>query len=92
LTGDPLLMCGLETVAQPSASLELRLNGGALAEQGWPLEDGAEQIRVNLIRAGWQVGRSAVMDSRALRKFPSTWAKRLAFGRDPRAVQVSGCI
>lgn len=92
LTGDPLLMCGLATVAQPSASLELCLNGGALAEQGWPLEEGAEQIRRNLIRAGCRVGRSAVMDARALRDFPSTWAKRLAFGRDPRAIQLSASM
>jgi 16S rRNA (adenine(1408)-N(1))-methyltransferase len=92
LTGDPLLMRGIESVAQPSTSLDVRLNGGALAEQGWPLEDGVEQIRRNLIRAGWRVGRSAVMDSRALRNFPSTWAKRLAFGRDPRAIQLSCSI
>jgi 16S rRNA (adenine(1408)-N(1))-methyltransferase len=92
LTGDPLLMRGLESVAQPSASLELRLNGGALAEQGWSLEDGAEQIRENLVRAGWQTGKPLTMDSRALRNFPSTWAKRLAFGRDPRAIQLSGCM
>lgn len=92
LVGDPLLMCGLESIAQPSASLELRLNGGALAEQGWLLEDGAEQIRLNLIRADWRVGRPTLMDSRTLRKFPSTWAKRLAFGRDPRAVQLSCSI
>jgi 16S rRNA (adenine(1408)-N(1))-methyltransferase len=92
LAGDPLLMRGLESVAQLSASLKMRLNGGALTEQGWSLEEGAEQIRGNLIRAGWQVGKPAVMDSRALKKFPSTWAKRLAFGRDPRAVQLSGWI
>jgi 16S rRNA (adenine(1408)-N(1))-methyltransferase len=92
LAGDPLLMRGLESVARPPASLELRLNGGALAEQDWPLEEGAEQIRGNLICAGWQVGKSVVMDSRALRNFPSTWAKHLAFGRDPRAVQLSGWI
>jgi hypothetical protein len=32
------------------------------------------------------------MSVQALRDFPSTWAKRLAFGRDPSAIQVSGCI
>jgi 16S rRNA (adenine(1408)-N(1))-methyltransferase len=92
LSGDPLLMRGLETIAQPSASLDLRLNGGALSEQGWSLEKGAEQIRENLLRSGWQVGNPMRMDARALRSVPTTWAKRLAFGRDPRAVQMGGVL
>jgi hypothetical protein len=29
------------------------------------------------------------MDVHTLRDFPSTWAKRLAFGRDPRAMMLS---
>lgn len=91
LTGDPLLFRGLESVLATGARLDLRLNGGALAEAGWSLEDGMEQARENLIRAGWKMKRPVAMDSRALRSFPSTWAKRLAFGRDPRAIQVSGC-
>ena len=92
LAGDSQLLHGLESIAQPNAALDIRLNGGALAEQGWALEDGAEQIRENLIRAGWRVGKPTTMDSRALRTFPSTWAKRLAFGRDPRAIQMHGCL
>ncbi|MCQ3938433.1 MAG: hypothetical protein DPW18_15495 [Chloroflexi bacterium] len=92
LAGDPLLMRGLENIVRSPASLEIRLNGGALGEAGWSLEDGAEQICANLIGAGWRVGRLISMDSRALRNFPSTWAKRLAFGRDPRAVQFSARI
>jgi 16S rRNA (adenine(1408)-N(1))-methyltransferase len=88
LYGDPLLIHGLETILTSSASLDVRLNGGALAEQGWSLEDGARQVRENLIRAGLYVGNPSMMDSRALRAFPSTWAKRLAFGRDPRAIEI----
>ena len=92
LAGDSQLLHGLDSIAQPNAALDIRLNGGALAEQGWALEDGAEQIRENLTCAGWQVGKPMTMDSRALRTFPSTWAKRLAFGRDPRAIQLHGCL
>lgn len=51
---------------------------------------GVDSCRENLACAGWQVGKAVTMDSLALRNFPSAWAKRLAFGRDPRAVQVSG--
>ncbi|CAG0967177.1 16S rRNA (adenine(1408)-N(1))-methyltransferase [Anaerolineales bacterium] len=92
LTGDPLLLCGLESVLTTGAKLDLRLNGGALAEAGWTFEDGVAQVRENLVRAGWRINQPAPMDSHDLHAFPSSWAKRLAFGRDPRAIQLSGCI
>lgn len=89
LDGDLCLLRGLEALTQPSANLDIRLNGSALAEAGWTLEEGAWRIRENLVLAGWGAGKPLTMDSSALRKFPSSWAKRLAFGRDPRAVQLS---
>ncbi len=92
LTGDDRLLCGLESVARSSAALDVRLNGGALAEQGWSLEDGSERIFENLTSAGWNLRKPEILDTRALCSFPSTWAKRLAFGRDPRAIQLSGCL
>lgn len=88
LTGDARLMLGLESILGSGARLEVRLNGGALSEAGWTLEDGTEQVRENLSHAGWCVGKSEAMDSASLRNFPSAWAKRLAFGRDPRALML----
>jgi 16S rRNA (adenine(1408)-N(1))-methyltransferase len=90
LTGDPRLMRGIETVICPAAKMDVRLNGGALAEAGWAFEDGVERVRENFLRAGWRMSQPVPMGTGALRAFPSTWAKRLAFGRDPRAFQVSG--
>ncbi|NWF64133.1 MAG: class I SAM-dependent methyltransferase [Chloroflexi bacterium] len=92
LMNDPSLMRGLESVLSPKASLDVRLNGGALSEQGWTLEDGSERIRESLAAAGWRISKPVTMDSRALRTFPSAWAKRLAFGRDPRAIHISGYL
>ena len=92
LNGDDRLLRGLESVAGSSVALDVRLNGGALAEQGWSLEDGAERIFENLTFAGWNLHKPEMLDSRVLRSFPSTWAKRLAFGRDPRAIYLSGCL
>ena len=92
LAGDSRLLRGLESVANSSTTVDIRLNGGALAEQGWSLENGTERIFENLTSAGWNLRKPEILDSRALRAFPSTWAKRLAFGRDPRAVQLSGCL
>ena len=90
LASDPRLLRKLESVSRSTTSIDVRLNGGALSEQGWTLEAGARQIYDNLIQAGWQLKTPVMLNVQALRDFPSTWAKRLAFGRDPRAVSMSG--
>lgn len=77
-------------IARPQARLEVRLNGGALAEQGWTLEDGTDQVRRLLVANGFEMRPSRVMTTDDLRSYPTTWAKRLAFGRDPRAIFLHG--
>lgn len=90
LDDDPALLDGLAAVAQPGAELEVRLNAGALAEAGWPLETGAERVRSVLAASGFAMRPPAAVTARELKACPTTWAKRLAFGRDPRAVYLSG--
>jgi 16S rRNA (adenine(1408)-N(1))-methyltransferase len=92
LTGGASLMRGLESISSSIASVDVRLNGGALAESGWTLENGADQIYNNMLQAGWQINTPILMNAHDLRAFPSTWAKRLAFGRDPRATIISGWL
>jgi 16S rRNA (adenine(1408)-N(1))-methyltransferase len=92
LAGDASLTHGLGSVARSIASIDIRLNGGALAEAGWALEAGMEKIQCNLFHAGWNVGEPCMMNEHALRDFPSTWARRLAHGRDPRMMVLSGCF
>jgi len=92
LAGDPKLMCRLESISSSFTQIDVRLNGGALAEQGWALEAGARKIYDNLLQASSQMKTPVMLNAQALRNFPSTWAKRLAFGRDPHAIQLSGCI
>ena len=92
LAGDTRLMRGIESISNSIASVDVRLNSGALAETGWSLEGGAEQIYNNMIRAGWQINPPAPMNIDSLKSFPSTWAKRLAFGRDPHAMMMSGWL
>ena len=89
LSGDPALMNGLSCISCLNAGIEIHLNGGALTEAGTTLEAGAEKIYHNMLRSGWQVNAPMAMNASALRNFPSTWAKRLAFGRDPRAIHLS---
>ncbi len=90
LAGDNALMNGLASVSKPNAQLAINLNGGALTEVGTNLEDGAETIRNSMNRFGWNIKKLSTMDHNILRSFPTTWAKRLAYGRDPRAIALNG--
>lgn len=90
LANDPALLAGLATVARPNAGLEVRLNGGALAEAGWSLEEGADRVREVLAANGFAVRPPIALPARELRSCPTTWAKRLAFGRDPHAMYLRG--
>jgi Putative methyltransferase len=90
LIDDSKLMRGLESISRLNTSMDVRLNSGALAEAGTTLEAGAEKIYSNLIRSGWQIGSPVMINANALGSFPTTWAKRLAFGRDPRAILLGG--
>lgn len=92
LSSDSMLMRGLESISRSAASLDVCLNGGALAEVGQSLENGTHRIYDNLMRSGWQVNTPGLMNAHALRTFPSTWARRLAFGRDPRGMIINGWL
>lgn len=90
LAGDSGLMDGLATIARPGAKIAIRLNAGALSEAGWPAEQGVERVRETLNNNGFVVREPMVLDASELRAIPTTWAKRLAFGRDPRAWYLPG--
>lgn len=86
LTNNTDILTGLVRLTRPNAILEVRLNGGALTEAGWSLEDGADRVREVLRVNGFKVQSPMVLVAHDLKAFPTTWAKRLAFGRDPRAI------
>lgn len=86
LTNDPALMTGLRMISRPGATVEIRLNGGALAEAGSSLVAGGAAVHQTLQHAGFGVRSVDAMTAPALRACPTTWAKRLAFGRDPRGL------
>src|SRR4051794_4247660 len=83
LDADPALLDGLTALARPGASLEIRLNRGAVAEAGCTLEEGVPQIARVLRDRGWTIRQSRWLDADALRTCPTTWAKRLASRGDP---------
>jgi 16S rRNA (adenine(1408)-N(1))-methyltransferase len=84
------LLGGLACLAKHGAALEVRLNSGALAEAGCYLAEGSLRIHSSLELAGFRVSTPRHIDSLGLRACPTTWAKRLAFGRSPEAVLLSG--
>lgn len=90
LTPESAVLSSLGRLVRSRAAVEVYLNGGALDEQGWTLDDGAAQVRAALNRAGWRMQPGQTLNAAALKQFPTTWAKRLAFGRDPRAVRLHG--
>jgi trans-aconitate methyltransferase len=87
--GSPLL-ASLVRLARPGATLEIRLNGGALAEAGYSLEVGGDQAPRLARLAGFRMAAPEPLAADDLRAYPTTWAKRLAFGRDPRALYLAG--
>lgn len=90
LADDPSLLAGLHALARPHVALDVRLNGGALTEAGWSFEDGARRVHRVLAANGFDMRPAVAMTAPDLKSFPTTWAKRLAYGRDPRAMYLRG--
>ncbi len=88
LNNDACLLNGLVRVARPCATMALHLNADALAAAGWDMDAGAVQIEHVLNAAGWLTTSRACLNSKTLCAIQTTWSKRLAFGRDPRAVSL----
>jgi 16S rRNA (adenine(1408)-N(1))-methyltransferase len=84
------LMTSLVAILCSQASIEVRLNGGALAQAGWALEAGTDRVRTVLSENGFMMRSPILLTAHDLQSYPTTWAKRLAFGRDPRAIYLQG--
>lgn len=89
LDGDSGLLDGLQRIARPGAVLTIRLNSAALAQAGWMLEAGSSRVGRVLQSGGFEAMRAVSLGRESLRELHTDWASRTAFGRDPRAVQLS---
>jgi 16S rRNA (adenine(1408)-N(1))-methyltransferase len=79
----------LRMIAQPGATLEIVLNSSALQKEGLSLEQGGVMVRQVLQISDFAVKQPVTLDADALRHYPTTWAKRLGYGRDPHALSLS---
>jgi 16S rRNA (adenine(1408)-N(1))-methyltransferase len=78
----------LRMIAQPGATLAIVLNSNARLKEGLSLEQGGAMVRQALQMSGFDVKPPVTLDAMALRHFPTTWAKRLGYGRDPKALSL----
>lgn len=92
LDGDPGLVAGLGAVGRERTDLRILLNAGAFAQTGWSPAAGIDRVTTVLCRAGFAVGSVSTVGPADLRRLPTTWAKRLAFGRDPRAFRIEATL
>ena len=93
LEGHPGLLAGLARSLRQVGAIELRLNLEALVEAiggNDSAEACAARVRSHLRAAGFSIGRPNLLDAAALKGCPTTWAHRLAFGRKPRAMLLTG--
>lgn len=84
------LLENLGKITQAGTQVDVYLNGGALKEAGYMLEDGADYVQEGLAKMGFLIQTSELVSAPDLKSYPSSWAKRLAYGRDPRAVYLYG--
>jgi hypothetical protein len=79
-------------ISKPNAQINIHLNSGALVEAGTSLDTGAQIIFDSVNQYGWKLRNPYLLDTQTLRSFPTTWARRLAHGRDPRAMVLNGTL
>jgi hypothetical protein len=89
LSREGSLVSQFQYITRPFAGLDIHLNAEAPVTAGWTLESGADQIERVMNAEGWRLRSRSWTDAGVLRSLPTTWAKRLAFGRDPRAIHLS---
>lgn len=90
LVGDVGLFDGIASIVRRNRTIDLdiRLNAGALAEAGWAFETGCERVTTVPENHSAIMDLPGFLDPAEVRRWPSTWAKRLAFGRGPRPVYI----
>lgn len=89
LNGGSQVIENLRMIARPGATLAIVLNSSALLKKGLSLEQGGVMVQQALQMSGFDVKPPVTLDAEVLRHYPTTWAKRLASGRDPHALFLS---
>lgn len=78
----------LTMAVTPGATLEIRVNASALREIGAVPQEVERRLRDAFARRGEWRARFGTMGRTELRAFPSTWARRIGYGRETTALEV----
>lgn len=89
LGGDDALLASLAAALAPGGRIDVRINARALVEAGVSLAEAGSRVERALRLMGLGSIKTTTLGAADLRRFPSTWAKRAGFGRDPHAVAIS---
>lgn len=90
LEDDARLRDRLDAILTVAGVTEVRVNASALAGTGHTLATAERALVGACGRLGCVAVRTRRLESADLRRFPSTWAKRIGFGREPVAIEVTG--
>jgi 16S rRNA (adenine(1408)-N(1))-methyltransferase len=86
--GDPALLERLDALLGPGSRLSIRINRSALVATGLDPANGPERIATTVRQLPDVRVATCTLDRDDLRAFPSSWAKRLGYGRETGAVLV----
>lgn len=86
------LISRLVHVMRPGATLEIVINADASTSCNVDLSSAGTRIVASLTTTRGTRPIIKTLESSDLRVWPSSWAKRLAFGRDPHAIAIASCV
>jgi 16S rRNA (adenine(1408)-N(1))-methyltransferase len=86
--GDPALLQRLDALLGPGSRLAIRVNRSALVATGLDPLTGPDRITATVSQLDGVRVATCTLDRDDLRAFPSSWAKRLGYGRETGAVLV----
>ncbi len=92
LAGDEALLASLAATLAPGGHVAIRINARALTDTGTTLDEAGGRVERACRGVGLGQITTTVLEGEDLRRFPSTWPKRIGFGRQPRAVQVAARV
>jgi 16S rRNA (adenine(1408)-N(1))-methyltransferase len=90
LNGEAAVLDGMARVCARGARLEVRLNESAVREAGYGLAEASEKVWLELDRAGFRIPKVETIEAENLKTCPTTWARKIAFGRAPQGVLLQG--
>ena len=90
LKGEASLIDGISRLCVKGTSIEMRLNESAVNEAGVELWEAGEHIQRSLYWAGFNITNCRALGPDELKACASTWARKMAFGRAPRGMYITG--